>query len=175
MGEWHEEAVWVYSAAPKPLRPQDEERGVLAACLWARTPRRVLHEHWCVAAHGHMGQAAKNHTPAFRTPLASSHCSRARGKRELWLRPFPSIEVTAGGGDSPPEEDAVGNQVAAEMLRAVAGVGGGGWVAQEAPPVSEKESVRSARGWAARGSNPEPCPETQCVRADQPRAAGKVF
>ena len=93
--------------------------------------RRVLHEHWCVAAHGHMGQAAKNHTPAFRTPLASSHCSRARGKRELWLRPFPSIEVTAGGGDSPPEEDAVGNQVAAEMLRAVAGVGGAsfrGWV-----------------------------------------------
>ena len=41
----------------------------------------------------------------------------------MWLRPFPSIEVTAGGGDSPPEEDAVGNQVAAEMLRAVAGVG----------------------------------------------------
>lgn len=35
MGEWHEEAVWVYSAAPKPLRPQDEKRGVLAACLQA--------------------------------------------------------------------------------------------------------------------------------------------
>lgn len=171
MGEWHEEAVWVYSAAPKPLRPQDEKRG-----SWQHVSRpggrRGLHEHWCVAVHGHMGQAAKNHIPAFRTPLASSHCSRARGKRELWLRPFPSRAVTAGGGDSPPEEDAVGNQVAAEMLRAVVGVRG---VAQEAPPVSEKESVRSARGWAARGSNPEPCPETQCVRADQPRAAGKVF
>lgn len=85
--------------------------------------RRVPHEHWCVAAHGHMGQAAKNHTPAFRTLLASSHCSRARGKKELWLRPFPSRAVTAGGRDSPPEEDTVGNQVAPEMLRAV-GEGG---------------------------------------------------
>ena len=68
-----------------------------------------------------MGQAAKNHTPCFQNPLASSHCSRVRGKRELWLKPFPSRVVTAGGGDSPPEEDAVGSQVAVEMLQAVAG------------------------------------------------------
>ena len=157
------------SAAPKALGPQDEQRVVLGACLRAWGQEGPSPALLCGCPRPQGSGSQKPHPPLSEPPRPS-HCSRVRGKRELWLRPFPSRVVTTGGGDSPPEEDAVGNQVAVEMVRAVVGA-----LAQEAPPVSEKESVRSARGWAARGSNPEPCPETQCVRADQPRAAGKVF
>lgn len=67
MGEEHEEAAWVHSAAPKPLGPQDEERAVLAACLraWGQESPSLALVCGCPWPHGSGSQ--KPH-PRFQNP-----------------------------------------------------------------------------------------------------------